>query len=160
MHRRTWLAAALPLAAAGCGFKLRGAAELQFDSIALTGFAPRSSLAQQLRRTLARSVTVLDGPDRAEVVLQATTDQRTRKAAAFTASGQVREIQLRTIFEYRAHTPAGRELLAPARIEQYRDMTYVEAKTLGKEQEEEALFREMQDEIVQQVLRRLSAIRL
>lgn len=160
MRRRTWLAAALPLAAAGCGFKLRGAADLHFDSIALAGFAARSPLEQELRSALARHATVLDTPDKADVVLQALTEQRRRKAAAFTASGQVREFQFRSIFKYAVHTPAGRELIGPVQIELYRDMTYVEVQTLGKEQEEQALFSEMQSEIVLQVLRRLSAIRL
>jgi LPS-assembly lipoprotein len=160
MRRRAWLAAALPWLAAGCGFELRRAADLHFGSIALVGFAPRSPLADELRSVLARSVVVRPAPDQADVVLQALTDQRTRKAAAFTASGQVRDIQLRTVFKYSAHTPAERELLAPSQIELYRDMTFIEVKALGKEQEEQALFREMQSDIVLQVMRRLSTIRL
>ena len=41
LRRRLLLATPL-LALAGCGFELKRAAELHFDSIALTGFAPRS----------------------------------------------------------------------------------------------------------------------
>jgi LPS-assembly lipoprotein len=159
-RRRRLLAAAPLLALAGCGFQLKGTAELHFGSIALAGFAPRSPLADELSSTLARSVTVLPAPDKADVVLQALVEQRLRRAAAFTASGQVRDIQLRTIFKYAARTPAERELLAPSQIELYREMTYVEAKTLGKEQEEQALYREMQSDIVRQVMLRLSTIRL
>ena len=48
LRRRRLLAAPL-LVLAGCGFELRRAAELHFDSIALTGFEPRSPLAQELR---------------------------------------------------------------------------------------------------------------
>ena len=36
---------------AGCGFQLRGAPELPFSRIALAGFAPRSPLADELRRS-------------------------------------------------------------------------------------------------------------
>jgi LPS-assembly lipoprotein len=41
-----------------------------------------------------------------------------------------------------------------------REMTFIEAKALGKEQEEQDLFREMQSDLVLQVQLRLSAIRL
>ena len=39
-------------------------------------------------------------------------------------------------------------------------MTFIESAALGKQQEEQDLFREMRSDIVQQVLLRLSSIRL
>ncbi|MCU0923232.1 MAG: LPS assembly lipoprotein LptE [Burkholderiaceae bacterium] len=160
LRRRALLQAAPALLLAGCGFELKRAAELQFDSIALTGFAPRSPLARELRDTLERSITVKDAPAQAQVVLQALSEERPRRAVAFTASGQVRDIQLRTIFRYRAQTPAERELIPDSRIELIREMTFIESAALGKQQEEQDLFREMQSDIVLQVMLRLSAIRL
>ena len=59
--RRLLLAGALTLASSAlacCGFRLRGADTLSFRSIALTGFGPRSPLAQELKDTLQRSVVV------------------------------------------------------------------------------------------------------
>jgi len=79
---------------------------------------------------------------------------------AFTASGQVRDIQIRTIFRYRAQTPSERELIPDSRIELIREMTFIESAALGKQQEEQDLFREMQSDIVLQVMLRLSTIRL
>lgn len=160
MRRRRWIGALPALALAACGFELKHAAELHFGSIALVGFPPRSPLADELHTALARSVTVMPTPDKADVVLQSLVDQRTRKVAAYTASGQVRDIELRTVFKFSARTPSDRELIPPSQIELTRDLTYVEAKTLGKEQEEQALYREMQSDIVQQVLLRLSTVRL
>jgi LPS-assembly lipoprotein len=157
--RRRLLQAVPLLALAGCGFQLKGAASLQFDSIALTGFEPRSPLAQELRDALERSITVKDAPAQAQVVLQALGEQRLRRGVAFTASGQVRDIQLRTIFRYRAQTPAERELIPDSRIELIREMSFIEKAALGKEQEEQDLFREMQSDIVLQVMLRLSTIR-
>jgi LPS-assembly lipoprotein len=148
------------LALAGCGFELRRAAELHFDSIALSGFEPRSPLARELRAALERSISVKEAPAQAQVVLQALQEQRVRRVVAFTASGQVRDIQLRKIFRYRAQTPAERELIPAARIELVREMTFIESAALGKQQEEQDLFREMRSDIVQQVLLRLSSIRL
>jgi LPS-assembly lipoprotein len=158
--RRRLLLAAPALLLAGCGFELKRAAKLQFESIALTGFAPRSPLAQELRATLERSITVKESPAQAQVVFQALADERIRRAVAFTASGQVRDIQLRMLLRYRAQTPAERELIPESKIELIREMTFIEAKALGKQQEEQDLFREMQSDIVLQLMLRLSAIRL
>ena len=160
MQRRRWLLSTPLLALAACGFELRRVADLQFQSIALTGFAPRSPLAQDLRLALERSVVVKESPAQAQVVFQALRDERTRKAVVFTASGQVRDIQLRMLLRYRAQTPSQRELIADADILQIRELTYIESKTLGKEQEEQDLWREMQSDVVLQVMLRLSTVKV
>ena len=144
----------------GCGFHLRQPPQMVFQSIALTGFAPRSPMAEALSRGLAQSVRLLDSPARAEVVLQALVDSRDRNVVATTAAAQVRELQLRVRLNFRAHTPSGRELLPVSELVLTRDLTYAESVALAKEYEEADLFRDMQADIVAQVLRRLAAIKL
>ncbi len=158
--RRTVLAASASLALAGCGFQLRGAAPLSFRSIALTGFAPRSPLGQELAAALERRVTVESNPARAELILQALADVRERSVVATTAAAQVRELQLRLKLRWRTHTAAGREVTAAAELALSRDMSYSESIALAKQHEEADLFREMQTDVVAQVLRRLAAIRV
>jgi LPS-assembly lipoprotein len=160
MKRRRWIAALPLLALGGCGFQLRRVASLSFGSIALVGFPQRSPLAEELRAVLSRTVVVEPAPAQADVVLQALSDVRSKKAVAFTASGQVRDVQLSTLLKYRAHTPTERPLIPDSEIVLYRDMTYIEARALGKEQEEQLLYREMQSDLVLQVMLRLSAIKL
>ncbi len=157
--RRRLLLACLGLLG-GCGFALRRPAELRFRTVQLKGFAPRSPLADELRAAIAatRTTQVVDSAAAAQVVLEAIDDARERSVVASTAAGQVREIQLRARFEFRLHTPAGRELIAPAQIALQRDMSYSETAALAKEQEEAALFRAMQSDIVAQVMRRLAAV--
>ena len=158
--RRRWLAAAaaaLP-ALAGCGFKLRQPPKLAFTSIALTGFAPRSPLAEALRRQLLPQMQVLDDVGRAAVVLQALDEQRDRIAVASTSSAQVRELQLRIKLKFRAYVPGGRELIVPTDLLVARDLSYRETAALAKEYEEQELYREMQSDLVSQVLRRLAAV--
>jgi LPS-assembly lipoprotein len=158
--RRTALCVLAAGGLAGCGFKLRGPPALEFRSIALAGFAPRSPMALELQRNLAQTVKVLDAPAQAEVVLQALTDTRERSVVASTTAAQVREIQLRVALKFRAQTPSGRELLPPAELMLSRDLSYTETAALAKEQEETEMFRSMQSDVVAQVLRRLAAIRL
>ena len=148
-------------AVAGCGFHLRGAVPLPFRSIALTGFAPRSPLRDELKSALlARQVTVEDNPARAELILQALTDARERSVVATTTAAQVRELSLRLRFRFRTHTPAGRELTPPTELALARDLSYNETQALAKQYEEADLYREMQSDIVAQVLRRLASVRL
>lgn len=145
---------------AGCGFQMRQPARLAFASIALTGFAPRSPMAEQLRRELARQVRVVQAPAEAEVVLQALEDVRERSVVASTAAAQVRELQLRLRLHFRATTPGGRELIPRAELMLARDLSYRETAALAKAHEEAELVREMQSDIVAQVLRRLAAVRV
>lgn len=158
--RRQLLGAGLLLALTGCGFQLRQPPKLSFNSIALTGFAPRSPLAEELRRVLSRTVRVEDNPARAEVVFQALSDLRERSVVATTSAAQVREMQLRVRLRFRTHTPGGRELTPIAELVLARDMSYSENVALAKEYEEGDLFREMQSDVVGQVLRRLVAVKL
>jgi LPS-assembly lipoprotein len=145
---------------AGCGFALRQPPKMAFGRIALAGFAPRSPLAEQFKRELSPQVQVLDAPDKADVVLQALDDVRERSVVASTSAAQVRELQLRLKFNFRAHSPAGRELIPRAELLLTRDLSYSETFALSKEAEEAELFREMQTDVVAQVLRRLAAVRV
>ncbi len=148
----------------GCGFQLRQPPPLLFRSIALTGFAPRSPLAEELRRALALQLRVMDVPadarNSADVVLHALADTRERSVVAQTSAAQVRDVQLRVKLHYTAHTPAGRVLLAPSVLMLARDMSFNETVALAKAQEEAELYREMQTDVVSQVLRRLASIKL
>ena len=145
-------------ALAGCGFALRQPARLSFRSIALLGFARRSPLEAELRRQLLKQVLVLETPDKAEVVLQALDDVREKSVVGSTAAAQVRELQLRLKFSFRARTPGGRELIPRAELLVSRDLSYSETAALAKEQEEAELFREMQLDVIEQALRRLAAV--
>jgi LPS-assembly lipoprotein len=159
LHRR---AAILGLASglAGCGFELRRPLTLPFRTLALTGFAPHSPLEAELRRSLTGLVKLVATPAQAEVVLHASTDLREKSVAATTAAGQVREVQLRVLFSARADTPGGKALMAPIELRLLRDLSTIETATLAKELEEAELYREMQADVVAQLLRRLAAVQL
>jgi len=144
----------------GCGFALRVPPRLSFRSLALTGFDKRSPLADELRRQIAAQVEVLDDANKAEVVLHAIADQRQKSVVASTAAAQVRELQLRLRFEFRVVTPGGQELMPRVQLLLSRDMSFSETFALAKEQEEADLFRDMQADVVSQVMRRLASIRV
>jgi LPS-assembly lipoprotein len=160
MNRRLALGMLGVVTLAGCGFELRRAPELRFRSIALTGFAPRSALAEELRMNVMASpgTTVVEAVTQAQVVLEALADKREKSVVASTAFGEVRELQLRSRFSFRVRTPLGRELIPATELVLSRDISYSETAALAKEQEEAAIYRSMQSDIVAQVMRRLAAV--
>ena len=156
--RRAFLLTASALA--GCGFELRRAPELRFRTIQLVGFKPRSPLHDELRTNINASTTtlVVEGLAQAQVVLEAIDDAREKVVVASSAVGQVTEFQLRERFTFRLKSVSGRELIPKTELLQNRDMSYTESAALGKEQEENFLYRTKQSDIVSQVMRRLASI--
>ncbi len=161
MKRRHLLSLVATLLLAGCGFQLRQAPSFAFTSIYISSM-PRSSLANELKRNIASSnVTVLDaaGLNAAQVILEISTDQREKVVVGLGATGQVREFQLRTRLKFRLRTLAGKELIPETELLQQRDISFNESVALAKEAEENLLFRDMQTDIVQQLMRRLASVK-
>jgi LPS-assembly lipoprotein len=145
---------------AGCGFELRRTPEMHFQRVQLSGFAPRSPLAQELRQSIDASggTKVVDSAAQAQVVLEAITDARERSVLAYSATGLVLELELRARLNFRLRTVGGKELIAPTEILLVRNLTYSEGVALAKQYEEAFQFKSMQSDVVAQVIRRLAAV--
>ncbi|MEK8030415.1 LPS assembly lipoprotein LptE [Ideonella sp. DXS29W] len=151
------LTLSLSLSLAGCGFALRRPAEMPFSKLAISGFKPNSPMAEALRQSLPRSVSVVAQPKDAEVVLLAIEERFDRTVAASTAAGQVREFRLRVMLRFRLDRPDGTNQLPETQLELTRDMSYNETAALAKQTEEAGLVREMRMDLAQQLLQMLSA---
>lgn len=172
LHRRDLLAGAAAVTALlmGCGFQLRQAPKFAFQTL-VAPLPDASPLRRELRNALVfAGIQVLDAmpaqvapgvpsPVTVDAVLEVLSDQREKSVVGSTAAGQVREFQLRTRFRFRLSTPKGKELIADSEILLQRDISYSESVALSKADEEAELYRDMQTDIVQQVLRRLAAVR-
>lgn len=161
--RRLLLAAAAASLLAGCGFQLRQAPAFGFSRIVLA--MPATALATELRRQLEGTgrIEVLADAAQAkpgDVVLESSGEQRERTVVSVTATGEVREFQLRIRFAFRLRTADGRELLPRTEITRQIDQSYSEAAALSKEAEALMLFQSLQSDIVQQVIRRLATVKL
>ena len=147
---------------AGCGFKLRGEQNFAFESITVN--APQNGpVALELRRALGsrlRDGAVPAGAAALQVTLDVVSEQREKTVVGVNAAGQVREFQLRIRVNFRLRSAEGKELIADNEILQQRDISFNESASLAKEAEEGLLYRDMQNDIVQQVLRRLAAVSL
>lgn len=163
MQRRLFVLTALTTAGlSACGFALRKAPTFAFKSI-FTGIGEGSVLGTELQRNLeasgVRLIRDVRRIDEADVILDVLGDQREKTVVGMNASGQVREFQLRTRFSFRLRTLRGKILIPPSEILLQRDISFNESAVLAKETEEQLLYRDMQSDIVQQIMRRLAAVK-
>ena len=159
MHRRALLAAAA-VALAGCGFKLRGAQTLPIDTLYLA-LPVNSPIGAEIARvvrssTNARIVTIRK---EAQAVLELLGETREREVLSVNAQGRAREYQLRLLSTFRVVDPNGLELIAPTTLAARRDIAFNESELLAKESEEALLYRDMQSDLVRQMVTRLQGIR-
>ena len=164
MQRRTLLSSLAVATLAGCGFRLRGVPDFSFDALYVA--APAGSLlARELRRTLQGAggqLTLRDDPTQLTpggAILELLQEQQERVVVGLNASGQVRELQLRLRIRFKLRTPGGQELIAETELVQQREISYSETIALAKEAEEALLYRNMRSDLVQQLMRRLSAVK-
>ena len=163
MKRRLLLTCGTLLTLSGCGFKLRGAPDFAFRSLRVNA-AETSPLGNELKRNLASVSTlklVEDAKDAAtaEAVLDILSELREKTVVGVNTSGQVREFQLRLRTRFRVRTPQGKELIGNTELVLQRDISFNESAVLAKEAEESLLYRDMQSDLVQQLMRRLAAVR-
>jgi LPS-assembly lipoprotein len=144
---------------AGCGFKLRGTTTMAFPTVTVQS-PGNSQLATDLRRQLAAATTAQISDEGASAALRVEIvgESREKEVLSVNAQGRVREYTLTLRVTARALDPQGTELLPPTDFVQRRDISFNEGVVLAKEAEENLLYREMQNEIVQLLVRRVAAL--
>ncbi|HJV84014.1 MAG TPA: LPS assembly lipoprotein LptE [Noviherbaspirillum sp.] len=162
MKRRAVLALTSVLALSACGFQLRGAngeANLPFKTIYI-GVPETSPLGVELRRNIRASgeTTIVPDPKAAEAILEVLSETR-NTTVLLNTQGRPREHTLYYKVRFRVTDPKGVELLPPTEITLKRDLSFNEAQAIAKEKEEEMLYRDMQSDLVQQILRRMAVLK-
>jgi LPS-assembly lipoprotein len=152
-----WLLCAALLV--GCGFQLRQSLNLPFEALAVTpegGAGVALELSRQLGSSW-RSSKSQTAP--AQATIEILQEQREKKVVGISSTGQVREYEIILRVLFRVRDASNQTLLAPTTLEQTRSISFNESAVLAKELEEGLLYREMQTDMVQQILRRVSALR-
>ena len=148
---------------AGCGFQLRGSNgqyNLPFNSIWLS-FNEASPLGTELKRNLRAgdSVRIEADASKAEALFDVIGETRGKSILSLNSLGRVREYSLSYTLVFQVRDANNRQLLAPTEITLRRNIAFDESQVLAKESEEALLYRDMQSDLVQQILRRLVAIK-
>ncbi|MGI4720413.1 MAG: LPS assembly lipoprotein LptE [Janthinobacterium lividum] len=156
---------ALVLAAsvAACGFQLRGSTgqyNMPFQSIYLA-FPETSPLGTELKRNLRAgdSVRIENDASKAQALFDVLGESRGKSILSLNSLGRVREYSLSYTLVFRVRDANNKELLGPTEITLRRNIAFDESQVLAKESEEALLYRDMQSDLVQQILRRLAAIK-
>lgn len=153
------LVLALALLLSACGFQLRGSYHLPWETVAISGVPENNELYFQIKRGIeASSLTrVVADPKEAKASLVVLQNLQHKSILSLSAKGLVREFQLTRSFTYRVQDAQGKEILPASQIVLQRDMTFDDERIFAKEAEEAMIWREMQTDMVQQLLRRLAA---
>lgn len=163
MKRRTALALAAAVTLSACGFHLRGMngeAALPFKTI-YVGLGDTSPLGAELKRYIRASgdTTVVSSQKEAEAILDVLAETREKAILSLNTQGRVREYTLYYKLRFRVRDAKNKELIPPSDIILKRDISFNESAVMAKENEEALLYRDMQSDLVQQLLRRLQAIK-
>ena len=141
---------------AACGFQLRDTANVPFESVYVPGAT--GGIALDLKRNIQAGTRakVVDDARQADAVVQFTQEARQKVILSLSGTGRVREYRLIYRVGFRVHDGKGSEYVLPTTIELTRDITFNDTEILAKEAEEQLLVRDMQTDMVQQIMRRLA----
>lgn len=168
---RPLLIAILALALSACGFHLRNALTLPTDlgPVRVVSGDPYSPLAQSLARALERAgaqpVPDADpvaagaaAPDAAMATLNLLSEKWADTPISVDQFGRAQEFTLRHAVVFDLRRADGSVLVPQQAIELGRDYVAPPANSLGRSSERELLVRELRQEMVAAILRRIDAV--
>jgi LPS-assembly lipoprotein len=139
-----------------CGFQLRGANEFTFKSIYVNG---STQITKALNKALvANNVVVTTDPSAAEMQIDLMKEESEKRILSLSGGGVVNEFELYYRVIYRTKSAKDALWSQPQTMEARRDFSYSDANLLAKQSEEKQLNLNMQKDVTQSILRRLSAI--
>lgn len=160
LGRRSFLML-LPVVLAGCGFQLRRLDGVPFASMHLDAPAD-SAVSLRIRKALEYSghVRLVSLADQAEAVLKLGQENRSKTILSLSGAGRVTEYRLGYRLSYSVAGKDGRVWIDQDKIDLTRDFTYSDSALFAKAAEEQLLYRNMEDDAAQQILRRLRSLKL
>lgn len=146
---------------AGCGFHLRGQADLP-PELALTYIAynqrdnPNSPLVRALKRALeANGVEVTDSLELSTAQVRVIDEQQRRRILATDAQGDAREYELSYEISYAVLLAGGERLVPAETLRTSRNLFYAESEVLGRAEGEALMVDDMATDLSWSIIRRI-----
>ncbi|UQN34986.1 LPS assembly lipoprotein LptE [Alcaligenes aquatilis] len=142
-----------------CGFHLKGIAPLPFNAI-YTNITDNSAFGANLRRTLLASSPqsrFVESPQEAQAILRQLSLNRNQREISINAKGQVEEYELQLTFTFELLDAKGRVVLPPTTLDVIREVPYDAEAVQAKDSEIEMIFRDMEQSLINRIVRRLSS---
>jgi len=146
----------------GCGFHLRGAIDYSdsLKSIYVEGISLQRGIGLYLKRGLkSNGIEVLDTYQKGSAVLKVTETKHDRRVLSVGSSAKISEYELYSSISFSLTDSHGEILAGSQQVQAHRDFQFNENQVLARESEEASLRQHLNKELVQGVLRRLSAIK-
>lgn len=140
-----------------CGFQLRQPSPIAFKTVYMSG---STSISPALRKTITeQGIKLVQAPEDAELQLELLKEENQQRILSLSGTGVVREYELYYRVEYRTKVAGEPTWSLPLIMESRRDYTYNDSNLLAKEREQKLLTENMQTEVLNGILRRLSALK-
>jgi LPS-assembly lipoprotein len=155
---RLYLISCIVTTLTACGFHLRGPSDIPFESIFIEGNT--LVISKDLKQSLKTSeIQILPSSENAELRLELVGEENEKRILSLAGTGTVNEFELYYRVHYRTKLADQATWSEVHTIESRRDFTYSDANLLAKQTEEKKLNENMQKDVVNSIMRRLSALK-
>ena len=159
---RFFLALILAATLFGCGFHLRGAGSsgLPYKTmyIALPDTAEVNIWLQRYIKA-SGSTQIVEDAKSADAIFQQISDSRQKIILSVNAQGRVSEYRLQLTYTFRVVNQKGQILVPSNEVSLTRDISFSDSNILAKDLEEGLLWRDMNNDLVNQIMRRLTIVK-
>ena len=155
---RTLVCITLITSLISCGFHLRGTSDVSFSSIFIQGNT--LTISKNLKKSLTTNgVKVLESAEGAELLLETVGEESEKRILSLSGRGVVNEFELYYRVHYRTKAADAPLWSQVQTVEARRDYSYSDANLLAKQGEEKRLNENMHQDVISNLLRRLSALK-
>ncbi len=143
----------------GCGFRLKGQTPLPFNTL-YTNIAENSPFGAQLRRSIMASspkTRFTNDAKEAQARLTELANVQTLEEVSISVQGQVEEYEVKISFTFQLTNDKGQVILPPTTLTASREIPYDSGALQAKQGEIGALYIEMQQSLVDRIVRRITA---
>ena len=150
----------LALALGGCGFQLRGQADLP-PEMAMTQMVvddPYSTFARRVQTLLEQNGVRFVSGAQATAILEIPVNEVTTSVLTIADNARVREYRVAHTVQFRLVDAAGKELLTTQTLRQTREISFDEQKILASSREQEYLKEDLAEDLARLLVSRLESV--
>jgi LPS-assembly lipoprotein len=147
---------------AGCGFHLRGSADLapSLKTMYIQGVDTQQDFGLALKRALvSNGVTVLTDYSRGSAVLTVLENKVERRVLSVGADAKANEYELGATVRFKVSDDQGKVLITEQSVQAQRDYQFDQNQVLASGNEEGELRKQLNQQLAQSILRRLSVLK-
>jgi LPS-assembly lipoprotein len=160
LPQRFWQNSGLMLliaALSSCGFQLRQPNPVSFKTVQLSG---NTQITSALKKSLKeQNIQLVETAEEAELQVELMHEENEKRILSLSGTGVVREYELYYRVQYRTKASDEPTWGLPLVMESRRDYTYNDSNLLAKLAEEKRLAQTMRTDVLNGIMRRLSALK-